>query len=69
MAVLMAIKEAAEMIIELIRKEQPWSFRNLFSNIEGSLRRMAKVQIEVTIEVRMEWRKPWLKQVCWGIPC
>ncbi|MBA0858800.1 hypothetical protein Goshw_000527 [Gossypium schwendimanii] len=63
MAVLMAIKEAAEMIIELIRKE------NLFSNIEGSLRRMAKVQIEVTIEVRMEWRKPWLKQVCWGIPC
>ncbi|MBA0654891.1 hypothetical protein Goklo_021801 [Gossypium klotzschianum] len=34
MAVLMAIKEAAEM--------------NLFANIEGSLRRMTKVRIEVT---------------------
>ncbi|KAG8490241.1 hypothetical protein CXB51_015968 [Gossypium anomalum] len=70
MAVLMAIKEAAEMVIELIRKEQvplniecdsstisdwlkysclrPWSFRNLFADIEGSLRRMVEVQIEVT---------------------
>ncbi|KAG8480375.1 hypothetical protein CXB51_024544 [Gossypium anomalum] len=70
MAVLMAIKEVAEMVIELIRKEQvtlniecdsiiisarlkysrlqPWSFRNLFANIEGSLRRMAEVWIEVT---------------------
>ncbi|MBA0595510.1 hypothetical protein Gorai_012378 [Gossypium raimondii] len=69
MAVLMAIKEAAEMVIELIRKEQapfiecdsitvsdwlkyshlrPWSFTNLFANIEGSLRRMAEVRIEVT---------------------
>ncbi|TXG74601.1 hypothetical protein ES288_1Z028400v1 [Gossypium darwinii] len=50
MVVLMAIKEAAEMVIELIQKEnlQPWSFRNLFANIEGSLRRMAKVRIEVT---------------------
>ncbi|KAK5831841.1 hypothetical protein PVK06_015640 [Gossypium arboreum] len=68
--VLMAIKEAAEMVIELIRKEQvpliiecdsiivpdwlrysrlrPWSFRNLFANLEGSLRRMAEVWIEVT---------------------
>ncbi|MBA0860288.1 hypothetical protein Goshw_016082 [Gossypium schwendimanii] len=42
MVVLMAIKEAAEMVIELIQKE------NLFANIEGSLRRMAKVRIEVT---------------------
>ncbi|MBA0866065.1 hypothetical protein Goshw_017604 [Gossypium schwendimanii] len=42
MAVPMAIKEAAEMVIELIRKE------NLFANIEGSLRRMAEVRIEVT---------------------
>ncbi|MBA0694908.1 hypothetical protein Goari_005170 [Gossypium aridum] len=70
MAVLMAIKEATKMVIELIRKEQvpliikcnsstvsdwlkyscllPWSFRNLFTNIEGSLRRMAEVRIEVT---------------------
>ncbi|TYI78524.1 hypothetical protein E1A91_D06G218600v1 [Gossypium mustelinum] len=60
MTVLMAIKKAIEMVIELIRKEQvpliiecnsstvsdwlkysclrPWSFRNLFPNIEGSLR-------------------------------
>ncbi|MBA0813581.1 hypothetical protein Gohar_027417 [Gossypium harknessii] len=60
MAVLMAIKEVAKMVIELIQKEQvpliieydsitvsdwlkysrlqPWSFRNLFANIEGSLR-------------------------------
>ncbi|MBA0600294.1 hypothetical protein Gorai_006487 [Gossypium raimondii] len=60
MAVLMAIKEAAEMVIELSQKEQVpliikcnsitisdwlkysrlrlWSFRNLFANIEGSLR-------------------------------
>ncbi|MFQ6639571.1 hypothetical protein Gotur_015949 [Gossypium turneri] len=59
MAVLMAIKEVAEMVIELIWKEQapfieydsitisdwlkyshlrPWSFTNLFANIEGSLR-------------------------------
>ncbi|MBA0771388.1 hypothetical protein Gotri_019857 [Gossypium trilobum] len=42
MAVLMAIKEAAKIVIELIQKE------NLFANIEGSLRRMAKVRIEVT---------------------
>ncbi|MBA0748320.1 hypothetical protein Gogos_005159, partial [Gossypium gossypioides] len=26
----------------------PWSFRNLFANIEGSLRQMAEVQIKVT---------------------
>ncbi|MBA0662922.1 hypothetical protein Goklo_006984, partial [Gossypium klotzschianum] len=70
MAVLMEIKEASKMVIELIRKEhvpliiecnsstvsdwlkysclRPWSFRNLFANIEGSLRRMAEVRIEVT---------------------
>ncbi|TYG96307.1 hypothetical protein ES288_A11G339700v1 [Gossypium darwinii] len=70
MAILLAIKEVAEMVIELIRKKQvpliiecdsitvsdwlkysslrPWSFRNLFVNIEGSLRRMAEVRIEVT---------------------
>ncbi|TYG69350.1 hypothetical protein ES288_D05G224100v1 [Gossypium darwinii] len=50
MAVLMAIKEAAEMVIELIRKDhlRPWSFTNLFANSEGSLRRMAEVRIEVT---------------------
>ncbi|MBA0819659.1 hypothetical protein Gohar_025721, partial [Gossypium harknessii] len=42
MAVLMEIKDDAEMVIE------PWSFRNLFANIEGSLRRMAEVRIEVT---------------------
>ncbi|KAK5826633.1 hypothetical protein PVK06_021559 [Gossypium arboreum] len=70
MTVLMVIKEAAKMVIELIRKEQvplniecdsstilnwlkysclrPWLFRNLFADIEGSLRRMAEVQIEVT---------------------
>ncbi|KAK5787310.1 hypothetical protein PVK06_041964 [Gossypium arboreum] len=70
MAVLRAIKEAAKMVIELIRNEQvpliiecdsinvsdwlkyrrlqPWSFRNLFANIEGSLRRMVEVRVEVT---------------------
>ncbi|TYG70446.1 hypothetical protein ES288_D05G314300v1 [Gossypium darwinii] len=50
MAVLVAIKEAAEMVIELIQKDRlrPWSFRNLLANIEESLRQMPEVQIVVT---------------------
>ncbi|TYG65966.1 hypothetical protein ES288_D06G229500v1 [Gossypium darwinii] len=54
MAVLMAIKEATKMVIDTVSDWlkysclRPWSFRNLFANIEGSLRRMAEVRIEVT---------------------
>ncbi|MBA0819561.1 hypothetical protein Gohar_021862 [Gossypium harknessii] len=48
------------------RSLQPWSFRNLFANIEGSLRRMAKVRIEVTNRGKNGMAKALAKAVLLG---